>query len=229
MVVYGEGRYRCIDHGIVRPPPRRPDDLASGRYDPRCPDCGVPLVWGLVPEDAPLEPRNVYAATKLHQEHLCEAFAREHEVAVTALRYHNVYGPRMPRDTAYAGVASVFRSAIAGGRAPRVFEDGGQVRDFVHVDDVVTANVIALTVEDAVDGPVNVASGHPHTVLDLASALCRGSGLEPEVVGGGRVGDVRHVVASPERAAVRLGFRAAVAFDDGMRRFATASLRDPTA
>ncbi|MDP9006659.1 MAG: NAD-dependent epimerase/dehydratase family protein [Actinomycetota bacterium] len=225
MVVYGEGRYRCANHGIVRPSARRSEDLAAGRYDPPCPTCGAALAWKPVPEDAPLDPRNVYAATKLHQEHLCAAFAREHDVTVTALRYHNVYGPRMPRDTPYAGVASIFRSAIAAGHPPRLFEDGRQLRDFVHVADVARANVAALTVDQAVDGPLNVASGQPHTVLDLATALCRGSDLQPEIVGGGRVGDVRHVVGSTERAAARLGFRASIDFEEGMRSFATAPLR----
>jgi dTDP-L-rhamnose 4-epimerase len=225
MVVYGEGRYRCQQHGVVRPGPRSAHDLDAGRFEPPCPICGAAVSWALVPEDAPLEPRNVYAATKLHQEHLCTVFGHEHEVPVAALRYHNVYGSRMPRDTPYAGVASIFRSAVARGHAPRVFEDGGQQRDFVHVDDVARANVLALTREEPAEGAFNVASGVPHTVLDLAVALCAGTDLQPQVVGGGRAGDVRHVVASPERAGEVLGFRAQVSFDAGMRAFSTARLR----
>ena len=115
MVVYGEGRYVCGDHGVVAPVPRRVSDLDAGRFDPGCPICGRALTGGTGARDAPVDPRNVYAATKLHQEHLCRAFGREHEVAVYALRYHNVYGPRMPRDTPYAGVASIFRSQLAAG------------------------------------------------------------------------------------------------------------------
>ena len=138
MVVYGEGRYALpASTAIVRPGPRRAADLDAGRFEPPCPLCGRALAPETVPEDAPLDPRNVYAATKLAQEHLCAALSRETGVPVTALRYHNVYGPRMPRDTPYAGVASIFRSALRGRRrAPRVFEDGGQRRDFVHVRDV---------------------------------------------------------------------------------------------
>jgi dTDP-L-rhamnose 4-epimerase len=215
MVVYGDGCYRCARHGIVRPRPRTTPDLDAGRYDPPCPQCGAPLSWAATGEDAPLDPRNVYAATKVHQEHLAAAFGREHGVAVTSLRYHNVYGPRMPRDTPYAGVAALFASAIARGERPRVFEDGGQTRDFVHVADVARANVAALTCPEPVEGPLNVASGRPRTVLDLARALCEGSGVEPAVVGGGRLGDVRHIVASAERAAERLGFRAVEPFRPG--------------
>jgi dTDP-L-rhamnose 4-epimerase len=220
MVVYGEGRYRCPRHGDVRPRARTAEDLVAGRFEPGCPACGGPTGWAPVDEDAPTDPRNIYAATKLHQEHLCAAFGREHGLAVTALRYHNVYGPRMPRDTPYAGVASIFRSAVERGEPPRVLEDGAQTRDFVHVVDVARANVAALTAEDPVVGPLNVASGVPRTVLDLARACCSGTGLEPVVVGGGRLGDVRHVVASPARAAERLGFRAVegLDLDEGLRQ-----------
>ncbi len=225
MVVYGEGRYRCRGHGIVRAGARAIESLERGDYEPPCPVCGAALDWELVPEDAPLDPRNVYAATKLHQEHLCSAFEREHDVSVVSLRYHNVYGPRMPRDTPYAGVASIFRSSLERGEVPQVFEDGGQQRDFVHVSDVARANVAALT-EPEVRGAFNVCSGEPHTVLDMATSLCRAFGAPaPDVVGGYRLGDVRHVVASPEKAADELGFRASVAFEDGMREFATATLR----
>lgn len=226
MVVYGEGSYRCADHGTVRPGPRSGSDLAAGRFDPPCPDCGRPLVAGLVDECAPADPRNTYAATKLHQEHLATVFGRETGVAVTSLRYHNVYGPRMPRDTPYAGVAAIFRSALEKGEPPRVFEDGGQRRDFVHVADVSHANLAALTVPEPVVGALNVASGRPHTVGDLAGTLAQAmGGPAPVVTGEYRTGDVRHVTASPRRAADLLGYRATVDFAVGMAEFAVAPLR----
>ena len=189
------------------------------------------MTWRTTSEDTPADPRNVYAATKLHQEHLCSAFGREHGVAVTALRYHNVYGPRMPRDTPYAGVASLFRSRLAAGRPPLVFEDGGQTRDFVHVHDVARANLLALTAPHAFDGPLNIASGRPVTVLEMARAIARGSGspLSPVVTGGYRLGDVRHVVASPQRARDVLGFGAAIDPVAGLAAFADAPLRRPPA
>jgi dTDP-L-rhamnose 4-epimerase len=225
MVVYGEGRYRCAEHGVVRPGPRRAEDLDAGRFEPPCAVCGRALHAEPVREDAPVDPRNVYAATKLAQEHLCAAFARETGVAFTALRYHNVYGPRMPRDTPYAGVASIFRSAFAAGRAPRVFEDGAQRRDFVHVRDVAAANLLALAGSPA--GVYNVCSGTPRTVGEMASSLGRAipGAPEPVVTGEWRAGDVRHVFASPERAATALGFTASEDFDAGMRELATAELR----
>jgi dTDP-L-rhamnose 4-epimerase len=167
MVVYGEGAYRCGEHGPVRPGPRPASRLAAGRFEPPCPHCGADLVPVAVTEDAPPDPRSVYAATKLHQEHLTTTCALAGGPPVTALRYHNVYGPRMPRD-------------------------------------------------------------QPHTVGELAAALAAAtSGPAPEIVGGWRAGDVRHVFASPALAAARLGFRARVGFAEGVAEFADAELREP--
>ncbi|SIM78600.1 NAD-dependent epimerase/dehydratase family protein [Micromonospora cremea] len=232
MVVYGEGRYTCPGHGTVRPAPRRAEDVEAGRYDPSCPHCGLGLDPALVPEDAPLEPRSTYAASKLAQEHLAAAWARQTGGAVWALRYHNVYGPRMPRDTPYAGVASIFRSALAAGEAPRVLEDGRQRRDFVHVTDVARANLLALTstAPPATLVPVNVCSGEPHTVGELAVTLAEAmGGPAPQVVGGARTADVRHVVADPRRAVDLLGYTARVGFAEGVANFATDPLREPAA
>ena len=227
MVVYGEGRYACAEHGTVRPGPRLETSLVAGDFEPPCPVCARPLEPGTVPEDAPLDPRNVYAATKTAQEHLSASWARATGGTAVALRYHNVYGPHMPKDTPYAGVASLFRSALQRGEAPRVYEDGGQRRDFVHVRDVAQANLAALA--GGAPGALaayNVASGVPHTVGDLARELARAcDGPAPVVTGQYRLGDVRHVVASPDRAAAELGFRAQVSFTDGVTEFATAPLR----
>jgi dTDP-L-rhamnose 4-epimerase len=228
MVVYGEGAYHCARHGAVRPGPRERARLAAGLFEPTCPRCGGELAGVPIGEDAPPDPRNVYAATKLHQEHLALASMREGGPAVTALRYHNVYGPRMPADTPYSGVAAIFRSALAAGRAPRVLEDGAQRRDFVHVRDVARANLLALLAPEPVAGVFNIASGEPHTIGQLAATLAaHAGGPPPEVVGGWRAGDVRHVVASPALAAERLGFRAEVSFAAGMAELATAPLRAP--
>ncbi|MFG1927273.1 NAD-dependent epimerase/dehydratase family protein [Cryptosporangium sp. NPDC048952] len=230
MVVYGEGTYRCQRHGGVTPGPRTAPDLAAGRFDPSCPRCGEALEPGQVDEGARLDPRSVYAATKVAQEHLAGAWARTTGARVVALRYHNVYGPRMPRDTPYAGVASLFRSALERGEAPRVFEDGAQLRDFVHVTDVAAANLAALralpTLTDGSMLACNVASGEPHSIGEMAGTLAAAfGGPAPVVTGDFRLGDVRHVTASPARAAARLGFVATVPFADGITQFAHAPLR----
>jgi dTDP-L-rhamnose 4-epimerase len=228
MVVYGEGGYTCERHGSVRPGPREIGDLDAGRFEPRCPTCGAGLTLAVVTEDAPLDPRNAYAASKTAQEHLAASWARGCGGTAVALRYHNVYGPHMPQGTPYAGVASLFRSALERGEAPRVFEDGGQTRDFVHVRDVADANVLALSA--GIAGALrtfNVASGIPHTVGQMATSLAEAfGGPEPVVTGEYRLGDVRHVVASPDRARDELGFTALTGFDAGMKEFATAPLRE---
>ncbi|MBS2939867.1 NAD-dependent epimerase/dehydratase family protein [Nocardioides sp. J2M5] len=231
MVVYGEGRYTCPEHGDQQPPPRAVAALEAGDFENHCPACGRALGWALVPEDARLDPRSSYAASKLAQEHYASSWVRQAGAAAVALRYHNVYGPGMPRDTPYSGVAAMFRSSLERGEAPQVYEDGGQVRDFVHVDDVASANVLALEQVVAEHVPryaaYNVCSGRPVTILDVARRVADGTGrgIAPEVTGGFRPGDVRHVVASPERASRELGFTAAVDPDAGLPDFATAPLR----
>ena len=227
MVVYGEGRYLCATHGPQDPGTREVDDLDAGLFENRCPVCGSPLVWALVDEDAPLAPRSAYAASKIAQEHYAAAWARESGGSVIALRYHNVYGRGMPRDTPYSGVAAMFRSAVQRGAAPQVFEDGGQMRDFVHVDDVARANVLASRgVRETSRGfaAYNVCSGTPVSILDVARAVA-GDGQPPEVTGGYRLGDVRHVVASPERAQRELGFRAQISPEAGLAAFRCEPLR----
>lgn len=230
MVVYGEGGYACPADGPVRPPARSSADLEAGRFEPRCPHCGRELVPVLVGEDAPADPRSGYAVTKLAQEHLCAVWARQTGGSAIALRYHNVYGPGMPRDTPYSGVAAIFRSALEAGRAPQVFEDGGQRRDFVHVSDVARANLAALAATGVTGAgglrAYNIASGVPTTVGELASALATAmGGPAPEVTGRFRLGDVRHVVASPARAAAELGFTATTGLAAGLAGFARAGLR----
>ncbi|GAA2599129.1 MULTISPECIES: NAD-dependent epimerase/dehydratase family protein [Streptomyces] len=228
MVVYGEGRYECPRHGGVRPGPRAAADLDAGRFEPPCPVCGAALAPGLVGEDAPADPRNVYATTKLTQEHLAAAWARCTGGSAVSLRYHNVYGPGMPRDTPYAGVASFFRSALARGEAPRVFEDGRQRRDFVHVRDVAEAGASALEAEAprGVLTAYNTGSGDPHTVGEMARALAAAyGGPEPVVTGEYRLGDVRHITADSSRLRDELGWKPAVGFEDGMEEFARVGMR----
>jgi dTDP-L-rhamnose 4-epimerase len=230
MVVYGEGRYTCPAHGDEVPPPRAREALEAGDVENHCPDCGEILGWVLVDEDARLDPRSSYAASKVAQEHYTSAWVRHADASAVALRYHNVYGPGMPRDTPYSGVAAMFRSSLERGERPQVFEDGGQMRDFVHVHDVARANLLAL--ESVAAGPsgrydaYNVCSGEPVSILDVARLVGAGTGIEPEVTGGYRLGDVRHVVAAPQRARAALGFAAEVSPGEGLPALATAPLRD---
>jgi dTDP-L-rhamnose 4-epimerase len=237
MVVYGQGRYHCPRHGAVDPLPRGRADLDAGNFEHRCPIGGEELQWRLVDEDAALRPRSLYAASKTAQEHYALAWSESAGGSVVALRYHNVYGPGMPRDTPYSGVAAIFRSSLERGEPPGVFEDGGQMRDFVHVDDVAAANLAAVefgadrggsgTGLPAFFSAFNVCSGRPISILEVATALAdaRGGSPAPMITGQYRSGDVRHIVADPTRAAEELGFRAAIDPRDGLRDFAFAPLR----
>ncbi|MBA2698471.1 MAG: NAD-dependent epimerase/dehydratase family protein [Nocardioidaceae bacterium] len=233
MVVYGDGRYTCPVHGDQPAATRSLEALEARRFDVACGVCGRPMGWALIDEDARLLPRSSYAASKVAQEHYTRAWTRQLPGAAIGLRYHNVYGPLMPADTPYSGVAAMFRSAIARGEPPVVFEDGGQMRDFVHVSDVATANVLA--VEKVAELPpdtyaaYNICSGRPVSIADVAAMVAAGTGderLTPTVTSEFRSGDVRHIVASPQRAALDLGFTAAVSPEEGLRQFVDAPLRE---
>ena len=221
MVVYGEGLGRCPEHGDVRPAARVEAQLKAGQFEPPCPLCGRPLQSALVDERAPLDPRNAYATSKVAQEFYAANWARVTGGAVAALRYHNVYGPGMPRDTPYAGVAAVFTSALRKGEAPQVFEDGRQRRDFVHVRDVAAATVLACETQRAGLRAFNVGSGTPRSVGEMATALSRAlHGPQPVVTGHYRLGDVRHITADSSRLRGELGWRPQVDFADGMAELA---------
>jgi len=221
MVVYGEGLGLCGAHGAVMPAPREEAALAAGQFEPPCPHCGKPLATTLVAENAPLDPRNAYASSKVAQEFYAGNWARATGGAVAALRYHNVYGPGMPRDTPYAGVAAIFTSALRRGEAPKVFEDGAQRRDFVHVRDVAAATVAACEQHVAGVRAFNVGSGTPRTVGEMARALAEAlKGPKPVVTGGYRLGDVRHITADSSRLRQELHWSPQVDFAQGMAELA---------
>ena len=229
MVVYGEGQYACKEHGTALAPKRLTQDLAAGRFDPRCPRCQEPLQWTRVSESAPKDPQSVYATSKLAQEHYAAAWARGVSGRAIFLRYHNVYGPRMPMNSPYSGVAALFRSALETNQSPQVFEDGEQMRDFVHVTDVARANRLALE-NLAVAGPdglaLNICSGRPRSIGWAAQLMAKElQGPAPTTTGEFRAADVRHVVADPTAAGQQIGFTAAVDPAEGFAEFVRAPMR----
>ncbi len=221
MVVYGEGVGVCPAHGSVAPAPRCEKALAAGQFEPPCPVCGTPLATGLVSESAVLDPRNAYASSKVAQEFYAANWARTTGGTVAAMRYHNVYGPGMPRNTPYAGVAAIFTSALRLGKPPQVFEDGGQRRDFVHVRDVAAATVAACEKHETGVRAFNVGSGTPRTVGEMATALASAmKGPMPQLTGHYRLGDVRHITADSSRLRTELDWRPRVEFAAGMQELA---------
>jgi dTDP-L-rhamnose 4-epimerase len=221
MVVYGEGFAHCPEHGAVTPAPRTETALAAGQFEPPCPNCGRPLGPMLVDESSPFDPRNAYASSKAAQEYYSANWARITGGSVAALRYHNVYGPGMPRDTPYAGVAAIFTSALRRGEAPKVFEDGRQRRDFIHVRDVAHATVLACEKHGNGVRAYNVGSGTPRTVGEMAAALADAlKGQKPVVTGQYRLGDVRHITADSSRLREELHWTPQVDFRKGMAELA---------
>jgi dTDP-L-rhamnose 4-epimerase len=223
MVVYGEGKGACPQHGAVTPGPRAEAEMAAGNFEPPCPVCGQTLEPAFVDETARLDPRNAYASSKVAQEFYASNWARVTGGSVAAMRYHNVYGPGMPRNTPYAGVAAIFTSALRRGEAPKVFEDGAQRRDFVHVQDIAAATVLAC--ERVTEGvkAFNVGSGTPRTVGEMAAALSTAlRGPVPIVTKQFRLGDVRHITADSSKLRSELDWMPKIDFADGMTEFASA-------
>ena len=223
MSIYGEGLYRCPAEGRrVMPGTRSEQQLQARRWELLCPSCGNELEPVATPETKRLAPTSIYAIGKRDHEEMFLMWGRAYRVPVTALRFFNVYGPRQALSNPYTGVTAIFASRLLNRRSPILFEDGRQLRDFVHVRDV--ARSIALALEPgAADGlALNVGTGRPVTVLDVAITLSRGLGLaiEPVVRDMYRAGDIRHCFADASLAHETLQFDTAVSFEDGMRELA---------
>jgi len=222
MAVYGEGAYRCPEHGTVFPPVRPAEQLRRREWEPQCPACGRELQPEATRESASLRPTSVYGITKRDQEELSLVLGRGYGIETVALRYLNIYGSRQALANPYTGVAAIFAARILNGRGPRVFEDGGQLRDLVHVSDVVRATLAAMEAPGAPGRAINVATGRRLSVLELAAqvAAALGSDLDPEITGEYRAGDIRHCFADTTRATELLGFRAERDLSEGLPELA---------
>jgi dTDP-L-rhamnose 4-epimerase len=215
--VYGEGRHWCATCGNCNPGPRRLEDLLAERWRHRCPVCGCALL--AVPTDEQTETRSAssYGLTKGFQEQICALEAAQLGVPVVALRYFNVYGPRQSPHNPYTGLITTLGLRLLGGRPIILYEQGTPVRDFVHVDDVVSANLLALR-DPPQDGPVNIGTGRSVSLEELVEALAGAFGVEPDVQHSSRfrVGDIHAAVADTTRARDALAFTAAVSLEDGL-------------
>ncbi len=218
MVVYGEGAYRCAEHGVVTPGVRPVAQLRERRWEPVCPRCGrdtepVPLT-----EDKPLQPISVYGISKRDTEELALVLGGAYGFEAVALRYLNVYGPRQALANPYTGVAAIFSSRLLAGKPPRVFEDGRQIRDLVHVSDIVAATRAAMDAPAAPGHAFNVATGRRIEIGELAGKLgdLLAPGTRPEITGEFRAGDIRHCFADPGLARELLGFEARTPLEEGL-------------
>ncbi|HEV1997239.1 MAG TPA: SDR family NAD(P)-dependent oxidoreductase [Candidatus Dormibacteraeota bacterium] len=202
QAVYSEGAVRCADHGVRFPPPRALAQLERGEFEVRCPACGATTTPVATPEDAPVGGENIYAVSKYAEERLALAWGTQSDIPVVPLRYSCTYGPRQSLRNPYTGVIAIFVTRILNRLPPVVFEDGAQTRDLGFAGDVARANLLAAS-SAAWDGrPVNIGSGVPTSILDLARALCAelDPSIEPLVSGQFRVGEIRALTADTGRA-----------------------------
>jgi dTDP-L-rhamnose 4-epimerase len=216
MSLYGEGLYRCPSCGDSRGLPRDEAQLAGACWDVLCAGCRTPLHAQPTPEHKKPEIASIYAATKKHQEDLFVAFGRAYRIPTFALRFFNVVGPRQSLANPYTGVAAIFLNRLLNDQRPVVFEDGRQSRDLVDVRDVARALLLALDFEGDGVHVLNVGTGRPLTVLDVATALARQLGKEkaPLTLNKYRSGDIRHCYADPTLAHQVLGFEARYRFEE---------------
>ena len=215
--VYGEGAYRCAACGPVAPGIRSDAQMGAKDWEQRCPACGAPVASVPTPEDKALYRDNIYSMTKYHQEEMVLLIGKTYGIPAVAPRFFNVYGPRQSLSNPYAGVAAIWISRLMNGKAPVVFEDGGQLRDFVSIHDVVACLTLMLEKPGADYLPVNVGSGTTVTILEIARILQRllGSTIAPEVTNVGRTFDVRHNTADITRARETLGYAPTVSLEQG--------------
>jgi dTDP-L-rhamnose 4-epimerase len=217
MSIYGEGAYEPAPAAE-----RTRDQLERGEWEPRGPG-GEELRPVPTPEDKQPALSSIYALTKYDQERLCLLYGAAYDVPAVALRFFNVYGPRQALSNPYTGALAIFASRLLNGRAPVIYEDGGQRRDFVHVTDAARAIRLALEQAGADGRPVNIGSGRSATVLEIAAELGRvlGREIEPEIPGSFRAGDIRHCFADVTLARAALGFQAEVSLQDGIAALAS--------
>lgn len=218
MSIYGEGSYACPKCSEIIPKLRNENQLKAGDWHMHCPICSEIAKPIPTREDKLLNSTSVYAFSKRHQEELCLLIGSTYKIPTVALRYFNIYGPRQALSNPYTGVCAIFSARIKNNHRPIVYEDGLQTRDFIHVKDIVAANILAMDDSRADYKAFNVGSGKPVAILEIAKTLTRlhAKKIEPEVVNKYRKGDIRHCFA--DISAIRkLGFNPRISFDDGMR------------
>jgi dTDP-L-rhamnose 4-epimerase len=217
MSLYGEGLYRDHAGRVRHAEDRSLAQLRDREWDVRGDD-GTKLEPAPTPETKAPGLTSVYAVSKFDQERLCLVVGRAYQVPTTALRFFNTYGPRQALSNPYTGVLAIFASRLLNGNPPLIFEDGRQMRDFVSVHDVARACRLALEVETGPSAVINVGSGQPRSVLDVARAISKALNKEipPMITGQYRVGDIRHCFADITQAKRMLGYEPQVSFEDGL-------------
>jgi dTDP-L-rhamnose 4-epimerase len=211
--VYGEGKYLCEEHGTVFPPSRTLEQMTRGQWDPVCPTCGGPL-RPTTTDEAHVDPHNQYAISKYTQEMIALTLGRRHGIPSVCMRYSITQGPRQSFTNAYSGILRIFTLRLLNDRPPVAYEDGGQLRDYVSVEDVVRANLLVLERSEAEYQVFNVGGERPITVRAYGELLARmlGKDLPVQTPGEFRLGDTRHIVSDCARLRA-LGWEPTVPID----------------
>jgi dTDP-L-rhamnose 4-epimerase len=219
--IYGEGKYRCAEHGIVYPTERVDADMAKGTFECKCPVCGSDIELMPTDETSLIHPSSIYGITKQVQEQMFLVMGKSLGIPAVAFRYQNVYGAGQSLSNPYTGILSIFSTRIKNGNSITIFEDGLESRDFVYVDDVVDATILGIEKDEANYDIFNVGLGEAISVLRVANTLKQAYHTEVEisVSGNYRLGDIRHNYADLTKVKSLLGFEPKVSFDDGIARF----------
>ena len=218
MSIYGEGKYWCAKCGEVAPSARPLNQMKRKQWEPVCPNCRQALLPVPTREDKQLECTSIYALSKKDQEEMTLLFGRTYGIPAVALRYFNIYGTRQSLSNPYTGVGAIFASRLMNGKSPIIFEDGRQMRDFVSVHDIAKANLLAMEKSGADGKAVNIGSGHPVTISEVAAELERALAvkLPPQITGKYRAGDIRHCFADISTATQLLGYRPETRLKEGI-------------
>jgi dTDP-L-rhamnose 4-epimerase len=219
--VYGEGKFKCDEHGIVYPISRQEEAMSKGDFETKCPVCDKSVTMLPTDENSTLHPTSVYGFTKLAQEKLCMIVGKSINLPIVAFRFQNVYGPGQSLKNPYTGILSIFSTRIKNGNDIQIFEDGYETRDFVYIDDVVDSIILGIENESANFKIFNVGSGEKTNIIDVATELKSKykSNSEIRVTGNYRIGDIRHNLADLTYINKKIGYKPKFSFEQGISNF----------
>lgn len=219
--IYGEGKFRCLNHGIVYPLAREDRDMQKGDFNVKCPICHENVTMELTDEESLSHPTSVYGYTKKVQEELSILVGKSINVPVVAFRFQNVYGPGQSLKNPYTGILSIFSTQIKNGNDINIFEDGKETRDFVYIDDITDAIILSIDNEKANYEVFNVGSGEKLDVLTIAEILREKykSNVKINITGNYRVGDIKDNQADLTKISNLIGYTPKVNFKEGISNF----------
>ncbi len=219
--IYGEGKFRCTEHGIVYPESRKDEDMKKGDFNVKCPICGKNVKMELTDEESKSHPTSVYGYTKKAQEELSILIGKSINLPVVAFRFQNVYGPGQSLKNPYTGILSIFSTQIKNGNDINIFEDGKETRDFVYIDDVTDAIILSIDNDNANYNVFNVGSNEKLDVLTIANTLKEkyNSNVNIKVSGNYRLGDIKDNQADLTKIHDLLGYVPKVNFKEGISNF----------